>query len=176
MPQNLDPVRTAKLVADLRAEGFETLVAEMPDTGETRIFVDAASARYNKKVRTILPVSYKRKGNRWLGVYKGKLVKGKAEAAKLLEKAKTDAKLKLRIVRKPNGVFIKSGPIIQTTARHVMNVVMQLRRKAGYEPIHKRPASGPKISRAVRKAWKEGVGEYKGIKQKAEQARKAAAK
>lgn len=158
---NLDAEKVADLVEELRVEGYETLVAEMPGTGEVRIFVDAASKRYNKKVTTILPTSYKKKGTRWLGVYKGKLIEDKAKAAKLLEKAKTDKATRIRLISKPGGkVFLKTGKLVTITQREVMRVVMKLRREANYKPVHKRPGVGPKISKAVKRAWKEGVGHY----------------
>lgn len=156
--------KIAEVVEELKVHGYETLVAEMPETGEVRIFVDAASKRYSKKITTILPERYVKKGNRWIGVYKGKLITDKKKAAALIERAKTNPKLKLQIVRKPNGVFVRSGKIQTMTARDAMAIVMKRRREAGYTPVHKRPGVGQKISRAVRKSWKEGVGKYADLK------------
>jgi hypothetical protein len=157
--------RIAAAVSDLKAEGYEVLVAEMPNAdGEVRVFVDAASKRYSQKVTVILPDRYQKKGNRWLGVYKGKLVTDKKKVAQILERAKTDKKLKLRVIRKPNGVFLKAGKPVTMTKRDVMAYVMKGRRKAGYEPVHRRPGVGQKISKAVKRSWKEGVGKYGKLK------------
>lgn len=161
----MDPEKVADLVEELHVEGYETLVAEMPETGEVRIFVDAASKRYNKKVSTILPTAYKKHGMRWLGVYKGKLIVDKAKAAKILTKAKTDKATRLRATGKPGGkVFLKTGKIVVMTQRDIMAHVMSLRRAAGYKPVHKRPGVGPKISKALKRTWKEGTGKYGAIK------------
>ena len=156
--------RIAAAVQELKASGYEVLVAEMPNTDEVRVFVDAASKRYSKKITTILPERYQKKGNRWIGIYKGKLITDKKKVETILEKAKTDKKLKLRVIRKPNGVFLRSGKPVTDTARNIMAVVMKRRRAAGYQPVHHRPGVGPKISRAVKKSWKEGVGKYAGLK------------
>jgi len=170
MGKNLDPEKVADLVEELRVQGYETLVAEMPKTGEVRIFVDAASQRYNKKVRTILPTGYKKKGTRWHGIYTGKKVTNKDQIKALEEKAKTDKGTRLRISRKPWGLFVKTGKIVTTTLRNVQNSIMKLRRKAHWKPLHHRPRVGPKLSRAVKKAWDSNTGKYRGIKQRAEKA------
>jgi hypothetical protein len=68
------------------------------------------------------------------------------------------------VIRKPNGVFLKAGKPVTMTKRDVMAYVMKGRRKAGYEPVHKRPGVGPKISKAVKRSWKEGVGKYGKLK------------
>jgi hypothetical protein len=171
----INTVKAAEMIHDLKQQGFEVVVAEMPDTGETRIFVDAASKFYSKKIMTILPDRYVKKGNRWIGVYKGKLITDKKKAAALKEKAKSDPKLKIRVSGKGDGsVFYKSGSLQTLTRREAMNEVMRMRREAGYKPVHKRPGVGQKISKAVKTSWKQGTGRYGEIKKEA--ARKAKAK
>jgi hypothetical protein len=177
MPQEtimakINTVKAAEMLADLKTQGFEVIVAEMPDTGETRIFVDAASKFYSKKISTILPARYVKKGNRWIGVYKGKMITDKKKAAALREKAKNDPKIALRVSGKSDGsVFYKTGSIQVMTRRDAMNHVMGLRRKAGYKPVHKRPGVGQKISKAVKTSWKQGTGRYGEIKKEAAQKR-----
>lgn len=167
---NFNTVKAAQMLTDLKSQGFEVIVAEMPDTGETRIFVDAASKFYSKKISTILPARYVKKGNRWIGVYKGKLITDTKKAAALKEKAKNDPKMALRVTGKGNGaVFYKTGSIQVITRRDAMNEVMRMRREAGYKPVHKRPGVGQKISKAVKTSWKQGTGRYGDIKKRAAQ-------
>jgi hypothetical protein len=127
------------------------MVATMP-SGEVRVFVDAASAEYKQKRTTILPVKYQRFGNEWKGVWKMKVIKGQALKAAQEKIANGDKEARIRLVNKDGQYYIKTGKLVTMKYGRYQKLIMQMRRAAGWEPVHHRPHTRPKIGKALR-AW-----------------------
>lgn len=148
-------IKSAQVIADVveaaHNRGVDVLVANMPD-GQTRLFVDAASKIYQKKRRTIMPERYVMKGKKCLGVWKMKRISNKA-AEELKEKIKAgDAEARIRLVNKDGQYYIKTGKLVTMKYGRYQKLIMQMRRAAGWEPVHHRPNTRPKIGKALR-AW-----------------------
>jgi hypothetical protein len=148
-------IKSAQVIADVveaaHNRGVDVLVANMPN-GQTRLFVDAASKVYQQKRRTILPERYVKKGAKYVGVWKMKRISSKA-AEELKEKIKGgDAEARIRLVQKDGKFYIKTGKLVTMKYGKYQTLIMRMRREAGWEPLHHRPNTRPKIGKALR-AW-----------------------
>ena len=159
---NPSPKQIADIVTAAQNEGYDTLVAEMPN-GQIRIFADTGSKTYSKKVYIVLPDKFIKKGTSWIAQYKSKEVSAE-KAKEIREKiAKGDKKLRAQFFTSNGVPRLKSGKVRLMSLRAVQKRRMELRRDAGYEPVHHRPGTKPALRKAVQKAWDKGVGDYKGI-------------
>ena len=159
---NPTPKQIADIVTAAQNEGYDTLVAEMPN-GQIRIFADTGSKTYSKKVYIVLPDRFVKDGTKWVGQYKSKQISAE-KAKEIREKiAKGNKKLKAQFFTSNGVPRMKSGKVRLMTLRDVQAYRMDKRREAGYEPKHHRPGTKPALRKAVQKAWDKGVGKYKAI-------------
>lgn len=152
----------AEVVEAAHARGFDAIVANMPN-GDVRVFVDAASAEYKQKRTTILPVKYKRFGTEYKGVWAMKKITGQALKDALAKAAEGDKETRIRLVKKENGYYWKTGKLVTMTKGKYQTLIMRLRREAGWKPLHHHPHTRPKTSTALKQNAKQGYAPNKKI-------------
>lgn len=154
-PASLDEQIT-NIVSAAERQGLDAIVAEMPN-GQVRVFVDAASKFYKQKFTTILPERFKKVGTKYIAQYKAKPV-AKKDLPALQEKAKTNKVVALRLFQKNGKYFWKTGKAKTMTRKDFKALEMQMRREAGYEPLHHRPGTRPQIGRILKQNAARGYG------------------